>query len=502
MQCLGPKPTSEQVLRANASTVAWGYFWKHREPQLYVRLLVQSGETFTIEMASHHNGDMYDWMIKGDPALEDIFRFDYKTQTISMRGRSGVSDGAHVMTGPVYICGAEPGDTLKIEILDMKPRKNPVTGKSYAANGIADWGWQKRIVGNRHVDSTFIYEIIMDADGYGMWAEPRLYFKWKDEAGKPLVKVPCWPTNGTLLGAHNKSMNWSNPFPGMYTVTGYNYTCVNGSVTLGDVGAIVPHPLPTDDYSVSGKWRLPISPHIGTLGLAPDVEDTPQQANQPFALRTPEPGGNLDHKRLSMGAEFSCLWKWRVACSAVANAEYSGTALESNFNARLRVTVLKANDSTISPLYKNLITPLLENSNEWCFHGFTVNDYLHDPQTATGQVGSWNTLLPALSTNTYQANHGDVSGHVLQLMNNTAVVATSGLMKLGFTRDQASSILTFACDWEVTQVVNINMGNHMCCLKYILPVAEGQGSTFVPSVFPGSSRPLKMSNNKFFQPYR
>lgn len=49
---------------------------------------------------------------------------------------------------------------------------------------------------------------------------------------------------------------------------------------------------------------------------------------------------------------------------------------------------------------------------------------------------------------------------------------------------------------------NTNMGNHMRCLKYILPVAEGQGSTFVPSVFPGSSRPLKMSNNKFFQPYR
>ncbi|GFH12156.1 AraC family transcriptional regulator [Haematococcus lacustris] len=32
------------------------------------------------------------------------------------------------------------------------------------------------------------------------------------------------------------------------------------------------------------------------------------------------------------------------------NSEYSGTALESNFDARLRVTVLKANDSTISPL--------------------------------------------------------------------------------------------------------------------------------------------------------
>ncbi|KAL6756670.1 hypothetical protein V8C86DRAFT_3136431 [Haematococcus lacustris] len=490
MQCLGPRPTSEQVLRANASTVA-----------------VQSGETFTIEMSSHHNGDMYDWIIKGDSGLEDIFRFDNKTQTISMRGRTGRADGKHVMTGPVYICGAEPGDTLKIEILDMKPRKNPVTGvvpadlglhagmgmpcagKSYASNGLADWGWQRRIVGNRHVDSTFIYEIIMDADGYAMWAEPRLYFKWKDEAGKPLVKVPCWPTNGTLMGAHNKSLNWSNPFPGMYTISGYNYTCVNGSVALGGyhyAGAIVPHPLPTDDYSVSGKWRLPISPHIGNLGLAPDVEDT---VNSAWPMRT---GGNIDHKRLGMGAEFFLpveveggLLSGGDCHAGQTNSEYSGTALESNFDARLRVTVLKANDSTISPLYKNLPTPLLENSNEWCFHGYTVNDYLHDPQTATGRVGSWNTLLPALSTNTYQA-----------------MVATSGLMQLGFTRDQASSILTFACDWEVTQVVNTNMGNHMCCLKYILPVAEGQGSTFVPSVFPGSSRPLKMSNNKFFQPYR
>lgn len=30
--------------------------------------------------------------------------------------------------------------------------------------------------------------------------------------------------------------------------------------------------------------------------------------------------------------------------------------------------------------------------------GFTVNDYLHDPQTAPG----WNEKLPTLTTNTYQ----------------------------------------------------------------------------------------------------
>lgn len=48
-----------------------------------------------------------------------------------MRGKSGSGDGVHVMTGPIYVCGAEPGDVLQIDILDLKPRANPSTGKTY-----------------------------------------------------------------------------------------------------------------------------------------------------------------------------------------------------------------------------------------------------------------------------------------------------------------------------------------------------------------------------------
>lgn len=33
------------------------------------------------------------------------------------------------MTGPIYVCGAEPGDVLQVDILDLYPRKNPKTGK-------------------------------------------------------------------------------------------------------------------------------------------------------------------------------------------------------------------------------------------------------------------------------------------------------------------------------------------------------------------------------------
>lgn len=60
-------------------------------------------------------------------------------------------------------------------------------------------------------------------------------------------------------------------------------------------------------------------------------------------------------------------------------SEYSGTALESSFTVRLKAIVHKANNPAVPALYKNLPTPVLENANEWCWHGYTFNDYLHDP---------------------------------------------------------------------------------------------------------------------------
>jgi acetamidase/formamidase len=41
----------------------------------------------------------------------------------------GAGDGVHIMTGPIYVCGAGPGDILQVDILDLQPRKNPATGK-------------------------------------------------------------------------------------------------------------------------------------------------------------------------------------------------------------------------------------------------------------------------------------------------------------------------------------------------------------------------------------
>jgi hypothetical protein len=48
-------------------------------------------------------------MVKGDPNLERLYQWSNTEQTMSMRGAAGGGEGVHILTGPVYVCGAEPG---------------------------------------------------------------------------------------------------------------------------------------------------------------------------------------------------------------------------------------------------------------------------------------------------------------------------------------------------------------------------------------------------------
>ena len=75
-------------------------------------------------------------MIKGDPGMESIYTWSEHTKRESFRGTSGGGDGVHVLTGPIAVDGAEPGDVLKVEIVDLRPRANP-EGKTYGSNANA-----------------------------------------------------------------------------------------------------------------------------------------------------------------------------------------------------------------------------------------------------------------------------------------------------------------------------------------------------------------------------
>ena len=81
-------------------------------------------------MATHHACDDWDRMIKGDKGMESIYIWNEKTKREPKRGATGGGDGVHILTGPIYVNGAEPGDLLKVEILDLKPRKNK-DGKTF-----------------------------------------------------------------------------------------------------------------------------------------------------------------------------------------------------------------------------------------------------------------------------------------------------------------------------------------------------------------------------------
>ena len=63
-----------------------------------------------------------------------------------MRGMTGSGDGVHILTGPIAVEGAEPGDVLKVEILDLWPRLN-VRGESYGVNAAAWWGFHYGVNG-------------------------------------------------------------------------------------------------------------------------------------------------------------------------------------------------------------------------------------------------------------------------------------------------------------------------------------------------------------------
>ena len=83
-----------------------------------------------VEMGTHHACDDWDRMIKGDPGMESIYLWNQTSMGEPYRGALGGGEGVHILTGPIYVEDAEPGDLLKVEILNLEPRPN-AEGKTF-----------------------------------------------------------------------------------------------------------------------------------------------------------------------------------------------------------------------------------------------------------------------------------------------------------------------------------------------------------------------------------
>lgn len=132
---------TDHYLAATIDSVTWGYY----DPNATAQLTMESGETVTVEVITHHSGHDYAKMIRGDAAVEEIFYWE-SNQTLENKNEPKLpGSGVHLVTGPIEIVGADVGDVVQIDILELDPRLNPKTGRCFGTNSQKFAGYQYRV---------------------------------------------------------------------------------------------------------------------------------------------------------------------------------------------------------------------------------------------------------------------------------------------------------------------------------------------------------------------
>ena len=186
-------PGGLHQLDASSDTVHWGYF----DPALAPVLRVASGDLVQVQAVTHHAGDAPDLMM--DDAVREIYT------EIPENDRN---PGVHIMTGPIWVEGAEPGDMLEVRYLRMTPRFD------YGSNLAANWG--------------------------------HLYQEFGEKERVTIYQVDRNANTAEALYAYD--------FPGKYLIPGTITDC------------------PACDREAALKGvRVPVRPHLGTAGVAPNT---------------------------------------------------------------------------------------------------------------------------------------------------------------------------------------------------------------------------------------
>jgi acetamidase/formamidase len=114
-----PQIRPDAKLCSTPDTVLWGYIAANLPPALSIK----PGQTVEIEALSHqglttHQDPVRFFGAHGIAAQEVLS--DAKVVFAEVKRPKGAS--VHILTGPIYIEGAEPGDTLEIRVLDIQFR--------------------------------------------------------------------------------------------------------------------------------------------------------------------------------------------------------------------------------------------------------------------------------------------------------------------------------------------------------------------------------------------
>ena len=323
-------PTGDHYLQSRPDEVLWGYVPNvHAEPVLRM----PSGQTVSIDAVSHE-GILED---QGRNPVEyfgahGVAEADVLDDAVAIASeyrrtpRDFDKDGPHVVTGPVFVEGAEPGDVVKIEVLEAIPR--------------VPYG----VVSSRHGKGA----LARASDG-------------SPPAGITLAEV--MPPTATDGRATKDPLRYGNVSTFTAVEDGH------GVMTYGDA-----------------RVRFPLRPFMGMMGVAfsQDTELTAATAN---SIPPTVGGGNIDIRLLGPGSTFylpvfaeGALFYVGDPHMGMGDGEVALTAMEGSLRGTYRLTVCKPGSGdapSVSYRY-----PFAETADAWVPIG------LSDPDGSVGGQGS------------------------------------------------------------------------------------------------------------------
>lgn len=300
-------------LRATPDNLHWGGFPIDWDPAL----VIGSGQTVRVDMLSHQGATQATHPVEyfaafgagPEAVLPDAVGF---WETRAERQASNRQYGPHVLTGPIYVEGAEPGDTLAIDIMDVRTRAPFGFNNTGPTTGVMATfypGWRE---GDTGLDIPA--EIPADLPA-GVWPDVRTHmYEVARHRGEDVVFF----SDGLTIPAR--------PFPGVVAVA---------PQTGVFIGSTEDAPPPTTGVQGSGPpW---------TFGGNLDVRDL--CSGSTLYLPVFQPGGQV-----FIGDPHSCQ----------GDGEVSGTAVEHSLVGNFRITLVKGAETEL---------PWAEDDTHWIMMG-------------------------------------------------------------------------------------------------------------------------------------
>lgn len=407
-------------LQATPHTVHWGYFSRGLKPVLEI----DSGDYVTIETLTQHAYDDYDRMIKGDPGAEEVFEWTATRKGVDRRGAgpmdasvlgrgAGEGFGTQIMTGPIAVKGAMPGDVIEVRFLDIVPRpcRNPeFFGRSFGSNAAAWWGFhfKELLTEPRQRETVTIYEIFNNAEH--PHARPVQSYVWRAQTD------PYGVVHSTI------------DYPG----------------------------IPVDQKTVEvvdlshRKLEVPLRLHFGVVGVAPRESELVDSIPPSYF------GGNLDNWRLGKDSKIympvlvpGAMLSIGDPHAAQGDSELSGTAIECSLTGQTQI-VLHKKETLARQVFRDISCPLIETETSWILPGFSHANYLAElGENAQSEIYKQSSIDLAMK---------DAFRKMRRLL----------MTSFALSEDEAISIMSVSVDFGVSQVVDGNWGVHAILPKSVV----------------------------------